>query len=149
MKMWTQIASIVGATVLVAACGGAPAVTLADHSLMPEVVMLQSERVQEAYRFAAAHPDDLTTVPCYCGCVGIGHRDNRDCYLKPESKPGALIFDNHALACEICADITHVAMDMLASGASPSAIRTAVDARFADRGPGTNTPFPAQAMTIN
>jgi hypothetical protein len=134
---------------MVAACGAAPALSLADKSLMPDVVLMQSEYTQEAYRFAVAHPDDLTTVPCYCGCVGIGHRDNRDCYLKPESKPDALLFDDHALACEICADITHLTMEMKASGASSSAIRTAVDSRFADRGPGTNTPFPAQALTNN
>lgn len=148
MKMWTQILTILGATVLVGACGAAPAVTLADKSLMPEVVLMQDEHVQEAYRFAAAHPDDLTTIPCYCGCVGLGHRNNLECYLTPESTPDALVFDNHALACEICADITHTTMEMLASGASPAAIRTAVDARFADRGPGTDTPFPASALNV-
>ena len=61
MKMWTQIVTILGASVLVAACGAAPA--LADKSLMPDVVLMQSESTQEAYRFAVAHPDDLTTVP--------------------------------------------------------------------------------------
>ncbi len=147
MKMWTQIVTILGASVLVAACGAAPA--LADKSLMPDVVLMQSESTQEAYRFAVAHPDDLTTVPCYCGCVGLGHRNNRDCYLKPESEPDALVFDDHALGCEICAEITHLTIELKGAGASPGAIRTAVDARFADRGPGTDTPFPAQTMTVN
>lgn len=140
---WNRILAPLGIAVVVAACGATPDASLADTSLMPDVVMMQSVHVQEAYRFAAAHPDLLETVPCYCGCVGLGHRNNLECYLKPESTPDALVFDNHALGCEICADITHLSMDMVEAGASPTAIRTAVDARFAARGPGTDTPFPA------
>lgn len=136
------------AVMLLAACSAPSAVTLADKSLMPEVVLMQSKKVQEAYRFAAAHPDDLETLPCYCGCNGLGHKNNLECYLKPESTPDNLIFDEHALACEICADITHMAMNMLETGASPEAIRTAVDASFSHRGPGTDTPHPSADHTL-
>lgn len=142
---WNRILAPVGIAVLVAACGATPDTMLADKSLMPEVVMMQDVYVQEAYRFATAHPDLLETVPCYCGCVGLGHRNNLDCYLKPESTPEALVFDDHALGCEICANITHLTMDLVDAGASPTAIRTAVDGRFAVRGPGTDTPHPTHA----
>jgi hypothetical protein len=134
-----------GIAVLLAGCGSAvPAVTLADKSLMPEVVMMQRKSVQEAYRFAVAQPEDLETIPCYCGCVGLNHRNNLECYLKPESTPEALIFDNHALGCEICADITHLTMQLLKLGYSPADIRDTVDLRFAERGPGTDTPYPTE-----
>jgi hypothetical protein len=136
-----------GTALLLAACGGTPAVTLADKALMPDMVMAQNERTQEAYRFAAAHPEHLKTVPCYCGCNGLGHRNNLECYLKPESTPDNLIFDEHALACEICADITHLTMELLDAGAAPDTIRAAVDARFGDRGPGTDTPHPGEEHT--
>lgn len=132
----------VGVAVLLAACGSNPAVTLADKALMPDVVMAQSVKVQEAYRFAASHPEHLETIPCYCGCNGLGHRNNLECYLTPESTPDNLVFDNHALGCEICADITHFTMDLVETGAPPSVIRTAVDSRFAGRGPSTDTPHP-------
>ena len=137
-----RILAPLGVAVLSAACGATPAISLADIALMPEVVMMQSVHVQEAYRFSTAHPEYLEPIPCYCGCSKINYRNNLECYLMPESRPDALVFDNHALACEICADITHLTMDLLEAGASPSAIRTAIDAQFAARGPGTDTPYP-------
>lgn len=142
MTLWTRLIAPFGAGLLLAACGSNPAVTLADKALMPDVVMAQSVKVQEAYRFAAAHSEDLETIPCYCGCNGLGHRNNLECYLTPESTPDNLVFDNHALGCEICADITHLTMDLLEAGASPASIRAAVDSKFAGRGPGTDTPHP-------
>jgi hypothetical protein len=134
------------AVLLLAGCGSAvPPVTLADKSLMPEKVMMQSERVQEAYRFAVSQPEDLETIPCYCGCVGLNHRNNLECYLKPESTPEALVFDDHALGCEICADTTHLTMRLLKLGLSPADIRDNVDRNFAERGVSTDTPYPTES----
>lgn len=145
MLQWNRVLGLMGAAVVVAACGSTPAVTLAEIDLMPESVRMQGQRVQEAYRFAVAHPEDLATVPCYCGCVGLGHRNNLECYLTSESTPEALIFEEHALGCEICADITQLTMDLLDAGATPTAIRDIIDAQFAERGPGTDTVHPAHS----
>lgn len=145
MIQWNRILALLGVAVLVAACGATPAITLANADLMPELVLIQDVRVQEAYRFAVAHPEDLETIPCYCGCVGLDHRNNLECYLTAESKPEALVFDNHALGCNICVEITQMTMDLLSAGLSPTDIRNTIDTQFSERGPGTDTAYPSQS----
>lgn len=48
----------------------------------------------EAYQFAIDNPDVLKQIPCYCGCVQDGHKDNLDCFIK--SRDGDNVtFDKH------------------------------------------------------
>lgn len=70
---------------------------LASESVLPTVVRTAPLVVREAYRFAIANPGALEWVPCYCGCGGVGHTSNLDCYVKEFRPDGALVFDNHAL----------------------------------------------------
>ena len=72
------------------------AIKLAPASaLTPELLQLP-ERAQIAYRFALANQDVLTKIPCYCGCVGVGHEDNRMCYIRSDIGDEQIVFDNHA-----------------------------------------------------
>jgi len=64
-------------------------------ALSPEVRQLP-QNIQEAYRFALANPDVLEVIPCYCGCNGVGHENNRMCYIQSESADGQVVFDWHA-----------------------------------------------------
>lgn len=133
------------ATLLLAACSAPSAHDdLAPADAVPDIVHQQDHRVQEAYRFALANPDALKTIPCYCGCNAIGHKNNLECYLKPESTDAAPAFDNHALGCGVCVDITHDVMEMLDSTDNASAIRAFIDSRYSDVGPGTDTPHPGE-----
>lgn len=48
-----------------------------------------------AYRFASSEEGKaLESVPCYCGCRNIGHRHNRDCYIKGTGA-GTVTFTSH------------------------------------------------------
>ena len=50
-----------------------------------------------AYRFAAANPEILKYIPCYCGCGEMGHGSNLDCYVdlfRPDGR--AVSYENHA-----------------------------------------------------
>lgn len=86
---------------------------------MPSYVQnVASPVVQEAYQFSAANPDILKTIPCYCGCRGIGHVSNYDCYVSDIGADGKIVFDNHALACSICVNITQDVMRLLKKGKS-------------------------------
>ncbi len=72
-------------------------ITLAPLSQMPDYVRNAPPNVQEAYQFAAANPEMLDQMPCYCGCGGVGHDDNIDCYVKAFNADGSVAeFDNHA-----------------------------------------------------
>ncbi len=68
--------------------------TLASDQL-PSFAM-GKPKVEEAYRYAAAHPDVLQYIPCYCGCGNIGHRHNGDCYVQERYPDGRIEFTSHA-----------------------------------------------------
>jgi len=108
---------------------------LAPMADMPSDVQASAVSVQEAYRFAAANPDVLTQIPCYCGCGTMGHTSNYACYLSGETEDGDLAFDAHALGCSICVDITQDTMRLLSDGKSVPEIRTYVDKTYAQYGP--------------
>jgi hypothetical protein len=99
--------------------------------------------VRDAYRFALANPHALETVPCYCGCGGMGHASNLACFVQDAgSASTAAVFDQHAAGCGICVDIAQDVMRLSAEGEQPSAIRQYVDATYSSFGPGTDTPLP-------
>jgi hypothetical protein len=102
---------------------------------MPAEVQSAPVSVQEAYQFAAANPDVMENIPCYCGCGNIGHTSNYACYVSQVDANGSITYDNHALGCSICVDITQDVMRMLREGKSPQEARTYVDATYAKYGP--------------
>ncbi len=102
---------------------------------MPAEVQSAPVAVQESYQFAAANPDVMQNTPCYCGCGNIGHTSNYDCYVSDVDAQGNIKFDNHALGCSICVDITQDVMRMLQEGKTPAEARVYVDATYAKYGP--------------
>jgi hypothetical protein len=92
-------------------------------------------RVREAYQFAVAHPDALKNVPCYCGCGAMGHTSNFACYVKEANADGTLQFDEHALGCSLCVDITQDVKRLTAAGKAPADIRSFIVATYSKFGP--------------
>ena len=101
---------------------------------MPAEVQSAPVTVQTAYQFAAANPDIMKNIPCYCGCGNIGHTSNYSCYVSGVDAKGTIIFDNHALGCSICVDITQDVMRMLQEGKSPQDARATIDATYSRYG---------------
>ena len=108
---------------------------MAPMSEMPMEVQTAPVAVQEAYQFNTANPDIMQDIPCYCGCGDIGHTSNYDCYVSDVDASGKIIFDNHALGCSICVDITQDVMRMLRDGKSPQDARAYIDATYSKYGP--------------
>jgi len=102
---------------------------------MPMEVQSAPTTVQTAYQFAAANPDIMKDIPCYCGCGNIGHTSNYDCYVSNVDAKGTVTFDNHALGCSICVDITQDVIRMLRDGKSPQDARTYIDTTYSKYGP--------------
>jgi hypothetical protein len=119
------------------ACSVQPQADLPMMSMdqMPMEVQSAPVTVQQAYQFAAANPDVMKNIPCYCGCGNIGHTSNYSCYVSSVDDQGKLSFDNHALGCSICVDITQDVMRLLREGKSPQEARAYVDATYAKYGP--------------
>ena len=119
------------------ACATQPEADLHMMSMdqMPAEVQSAPVTVQEAYQFSAANPDIMKDIPCYCGCGNIGHESNYACYVSDVDDQGNLTFDNHALGCSICVDITQDVMRMLREGKSPQEALAYVDATYSKYGP--------------
>ena len=107
---------------------------------MPAEIQKAPPTVQEAYQFAVANPDALKNVPCYCGCGAAGHTSNYSCYVKEVKPSGEIVFDQHALGCSICVDISHDVMKMTQDGKTSKEIRTAIDQTFSQYGPSNMPP---------
>jgi len=112
-----------------------------DHSFpmapvdgMPAEVQSAPVTVQQAYQFASANPDVMTQIPCYCGCGSMGHTSNYSCYVSSVGADGSITYDNHALGCSICVDITQDAMRMLKDGKTVPEIKAYVDQTYAKFG---------------
>lgn len=106
---------------------------------MPADVRSATVTVQQAYQFASANSDVMKNIPCYCGCGNIGHTSNYSCYVSAQDARGNIAFDNHALSCSICVDITQDVMRMLRDGKNPADIRVYVDTTYSKYGL-SNTP---------
>lgn len=102
---------------------------------MPVDVQSAPVTVQTAYQFTAANPDIMKDIPCYCGCGNIGHTSNYSCYVSSVNDKGNITFDNHALGCSICVDITQDVMRMLRDGKTPQDARAYIDATYSKYGP--------------
>lgn len=128
-------------TLLLAGCvpsageNGVPAgVKLAPLADLPAEVRQASQTTQTAYRFAVANPDLMKQVPCYCGCGEMGHQSNYQCYVQSDAG-GQVVFDQHALGCSICVDITIDAIRMLGEGKDAAEIKSVIDATYSQYGP--------------
>lgn len=110
---------------------------MAPLSELPPLVQTSDERTQQAYQFAIANPEAAREVPCYCGCIGLGHDTSLDCYIVGVDAEGELEFDLHANACTVCVDITLDQMRMIDDGLSPETIREAIDQTYSIYGPPT------------
>lgn len=124
------------AGVLIAGCSSessTPAYQLAPLSEMHPFVQDAPVAVQQAYQFAHANPEVLKQVPCYCGCGAMGHTSNYSCYIDDTNSD--LAFDNHALGCSICVDITQDVMRLMKDGQSLADIQMFVDGKYAAFGP--------------
>lgn len=108
---------------------------MASMEGMPDEIRSAPTVVQQAYQFAAANPDILKHVPCYCGCEDIGHTSNYSCYVSGVDENGQITYDSHALGCSLCVDITQDTMRLLKQGKTVTEIRTYIDQTYSQYGP--------------
>jgi len=85
--------ALMGALTLLAGCGGGGA---EPFRAFINRTHFSDKEVWGAYRFAAANPQALKFIPCYCGCQYQGHGSNWNCYIEGEGADGTPIFTPHA-----------------------------------------------------
>ena len=110
---------------------------------LPAQVQAAPASVRTAYQFAAANPNVMKDIPCYCGCGSLGHTSNYSCYVSREGSGGVVTYDQHALGCSICVDITQDVIRLLKDGKTVPEIRAYVDATYSRYGTSNMAPVPA------
>ncbi len=106
---------------------------------LPDFVRDAPPSVKEAYQFAAMNPKEIEKYPCFCGCGKMGHTSNRSCYIKDSARDAMITWDNHAVGCGLCVDITKDVMRLTKDGKTSREIRAYIDATYSSFGPSTNT----------
>lgn len=112
-------------------------VAMRPKSELPPNMQAAPVPVRTAYQFAAANPQVSMNVPCYCGCVGIGHTSNFRCYVSRVDAGGIFVYDAHALGCATCVDITQDSMRLFREGRTVQEIKAYIDATYSGYGPST------------
>ena len=107
---------------------------MASMEGMPAEVKASPITVQQAYQFAAANPDIMKHIPCYCGCGAMGHTSNYSCYVSGVDSKGNVSYDTHALGCSICVDITQDTMRLFKQGMEVPEIKAFVDQTYSPYG---------------
>lgn len=143
-KVLMVFAALALAVSALAGCGGsstphAATLAMAPLSAMPQAVHTAPQAVQQAYQFNVANPDTMQHIPCYCGCGSMGHDSNYACYVQDVNANGEIAFDNHALGCSICVDITRDVMRGLQDGKDLKTVRLEIDTKYSRFGPSTPT----------
>ena len=98
--------------------------------------------VTAAFKFAAEHPEIASYVPCFCGCQQGGHNGNHDSFFRSRAANGDVIeWEEHGVECAVCIDVATRSRQLLASGASVTEIRAAIEREFVPNS-STMTPTP-------
>ncbi len=141
MRRITILASLaLGLMIVLLACTGPDRQVTAGSgqataAVLPKEMQTAPARVRAAYQFAVSNPDALKNVPCYCGCGSMGHTSNLSCYIKDRKSGSEIVFEQHALGCSLCVDISDDVMRMTSEGKSPQAIRADIVAAYSKFGP--------------
>jgi len=119
-----------------------PDAPLPPLPFIPNMVPRPAEVISEVYEYAARNPDVLEFVPCFCGCETAGHKANAHCFVQSRNADGTVKeWENHGMGCAVCIDVARDSMQLQASGASVGDVRSAIEAKYADRFP-RMTPTP-------
>jgi len=143
-RLWFVLIMGVLISSLVTACGAstnqpAAGLQMAPESQLPTQIRNAPASVKEAYRFAVANPKLMKEIPCFCGCVADGHKSNYACYVNEDGSPaGILQYDDHALGCGICVDITLDVMKMTQEDRTLEQMQTVINQRYGSFGPSTD-----------
>jgi hypothetical protein len=102
----------------------------------------RTKEVKLAYEFALSNPEVLTKIPCYCGCVRLGHQSVEDCFIKEFKKDGKIVFERHGAYCGMCYSIVLDVKELSQQGKSVPEMRQFIVDKYSKYGgQPTNTPL--------
>lgn len=132
---WLFVAPVVavlvvaaGAAALVAATGdGDDATEHAMAAAAPLELASVSDEVAGHYRYAEAHPAELSEIPCFCGCEEfLAHQNLYDCFIRADGQG----YDSHAAGCGVCIGEAAAASQLLDGGLSATDVAARIVEQF-------------------
>lgn len=111
---------------------------------LPSFLSSQSEQVQQIYHIAAQNHELLSWIPCYCGCGdSVGHKSNKNCFIREIRETGEIVWDSHATTCVNCLEIALESASLKQKGKSTIEIRNYIDTKYKEGfAKPTPTPMP-------
>ena len=95
--------------------------------------VFSSTMVEQAYLFAAEHPEVMDAIPCSCGCARAGHISSTECFVKTRGTDGRVgAWEPHGARCAICVDIARVSRKLHGAGEPIERIRSEVVGLWGD-----------------
>ncbi|MEM5607042.1 PCYCGC domain-containing protein [Bacillus toyonensis] len=99
-------------------------------------------QMKDIYTVAGQNAELLDWIPCYCGCgESVGHKNNKNCFIREIKKNGEVVWDSHATTCVNCLEIAVESATMKQKGKSTLEIRNYIDNKYKE-GYGKPTPTP-------
>lgn len=128
--IWIMSGSVLAGLLVVALIAGprggssghhpTPRVDVHTMHTMPAARYASYPGVGEVYEMAAAIPEVLDGIFCYCYCHdNFGHYSLLDCFM-----------DDHGAGCDVCLQEAMMAYQMTQQGSSLDQIRQSVDQQF-------------------
>lgn len=99
-------------------------------------------QLKDTYALAGKNAELLKWIPCYCGCgESVGHKSNKNCFIREIKKNGEVVWDSHATTCVHCVEVVVESASMQQKGKSPLEIRKYIDNKYKE-GYAKPTPTP-------
>jgi hypothetical protein len=100
--------------------------------------------IKDTYEFAAAHPEIVRFMPCFCICgKSVHHRSNEDCFISARGRNQTVVWNDHAAECPICLAVAKDSREMFLRGEDVRFIREEIERRYSARfTTRTDTPMP-------
>lgn len=130
-KAWWMAIILILIALLLGACtaGGQ------SRAGVPEYAY-RSEAALQGYRTAGEHRALLARMPCYCGCgQDPQYTSLESCFFSPQGG-----FNSHAANCAVCLEEAEDATQWRREGMTLAQIRQAIESKYQERGPATQTP---------
>jgi hypothetical protein len=81
--------------------------------------MFGDEKTRAAYQTAKDIPEVLEQLPCFCGCMSLGHKNNLFCFK-----------DQHGAGCDMCQNIALDARKMHDQGMPIAQIQESIKSKY-------------------
>lgn len=126
--------------------GGDQLETTSGPDKLPSFLANVDPSIQNIYKLAAKNDQVIASMACYCGCGNsVGHKSNKECFIKEKKADGRIIWNSHAITCDNCQNIAAESIQLKnTTGKSLLEIRKIIDNKY-KKGYAEPTPTPLPA----